>query len=150
MAIGKKQHELLMPDLRNVIISYAENDMGKYKVMKELNIGYEAFSKRQQRIIKLTRRNLENFKDLRVLLRAVRAPRRDIACPRVYLKPIHIETILAYAENGMSIKRTAAEIFLSYNAVFVRLRRIREITGLDPKKFNELCVLYDAAKKYGG
>jgi carbohydrate diacid regulator len=61
-----------------------------------------------------------------------------------------VETLLAYAENDMTILRTAKEGFLHYNTVKYRLNRVKEKTGLDPHKFYDLMKLVQMAEKENG
>lgn len=46
------------------------------------------------------------------------------------------ETVLAFAANDLSVARTAGALHLHPNTVQYRLRRVRELTGADPKRFD--------------
>ncbi len=55
------------------------------------------------------------------------------------------ETILAYIRNDMSYTKTGRELCYGANAIYERMMRIRDRTGLNPKSFLDLCVLYQEA-----
>lgn len=55
------------------------------------------------------------------------------------------ETILAYVRNDMSYTKTGRELYYGANAIYERMMRIRDRTGLDPKSFFDLCILYQKA-----
>ena len=55
------------------------------------------------------------------------------------------ETILAYVRNDMSYTKTGRELCYCANAIYERMMRIRERTGLNPKSFLDLCMLYQEA-----
>lgn len=56
-------------------------------------------------------------------------------------------TILAFAENSMRMPETARSLFVHYNTVKWRISKIKEITGLDPQNFYDLCKLVKMARK---
>lgn len=53
--------------------------------------------------------------------------------------------ILVFAKNNMKIQATADELGRHYNAVSVRMQKIKDITGLDPRIFYDLIKLVDIA-----
>ena len=52
-----------------------------------------------------------------------------------------IDTVLAFAEYDMGIRKTARETFFHYNTIVYRLERVKEKTGLDPHRFYDLMKL---------
>jgi hypothetical protein len=56
------------------------------------------------------------------------------------------ETALAYAECDLNVARTAQRLALHPNTVHYRLRRIEELTGLDPRRFADLMELVTAIR----
>lgn len=61
---------------------------------------------------------------------------------------VFLETLAAYAETG-SVPDTAARLFVHANTVTYRLRRIRDITGLDPRVPADAAVLVLALTLHG-
>ena len=55
-----------------------------------------------------------------------------------------IQTLFAYVYHNGSIQQTIDELFIHRNSLNYRFQRIREITGYDPEKFQELMFLYTA------
>lgn len=57
-----------------------------------------------------------------------------------------LETLKAFFDNNLSISKTAKVIYVHRNTLLYRLRRVKEITGLDPKKFDDAVQLRIALK----
>jgi carbohydrate diacid regulator len=57
-----------------------------------------------------------------------------------------LETLKAFFDNNLSISKTAQVIYVHRNTLLYRLRRVKEITGLDPKKFDDAVQLRIALK----
>lgn len=57
-----------------------------------------------------------------------------------------LETLKAFFDNNLSILKTAKVIYVHRNTSLYRLRRVKEITGLDPKKFDDAVQLRMALK----
>ena len=57
-----------------------------------------------------------------------------------------LETLKAFFDNNLSILKTAQAIYIHRNTLLYRLRRVKEITGLDPKKFDDAVQLRIALK----
>jgi len=57
-----------------------------------------------------------------------------------------LETLQAFFDNNLSISKTAQAIYVHRNTLLYRLRRVKEITGLDPKKFDNAVQLRLALK----
>lgn len=57
-----------------------------------------------------------------------------------------LETLKAFFDNNLSILKTAKVIYVHRNTLLYRLRRVKEITGLDPKKFDDAVQLRMALK----
>lgn len=70
----------------------------------------------------------------------------DIGEQRKELKPIFWETLQAFFEHNLNITNTAKTIFIHRNTLLYRLERVKQVTGLDPRKFNEAFQLYIALK----
>ncbi|MGM0370552.1 MAG: CdaR family transcriptional regulator [Bacillota bacterium] len=51
------------------------------------------------------------------------------------------QTLQVYFSNNLNISETARELFLHRNSILYRLDKIKEVTGLDPKKFNDAIQL---------
>lgn len=56
------------------------------------------------------------------------------------------DTVVAYARNDMRMSKTAQELHMSRRAVEERLKRIRQETGKDPRRFFELVALLERWK----
>lgn len=56
------------------------------------------------------------------------------------------DTVVAYARNDMRMSRAAQELHMSRRAVEERLKRIRQETGKDPRRFFELVALLERWK----
>lgn len=59
------------------------------------------------------------------------------------------DTVAAYARSDMRMSRAAKELHLSRRAVEERLRRIRNETGRDPRRFFDLVALLERWKNLG-
>jgi len=57
-----------------------------------------------------------------------------------------LETLKAFFDNNLSISKTSQVIYVHRNTLLYRLRRVKEITGLDPKKFDDAVQLRMALK----
>ena len=57
-----------------------------------------------------------------------------------------LDTLKAFFDNNLSISKTAQTIYIHRNTLLYRLRRVKEITGFDPKKFDEAVQLRIALK----
>jgi carbohydrate diacid regulator len=57
-----------------------------------------------------------------------------------------LDTLKAFFDNNLSISKTAQTIYIHRNTLLYRLRRVKEITGLDPKIFDEAVQLRIALK----
>jgi hypothetical protein len=57
-----------------------------------------------------------------------------------------VETIRAYAGCDLNVARTAQRLMLHANTVHYRLRRIEELSGLDPRRFSDLMELVTAIR----
>lgn len=62
------------------------------------------------------------------------------------LKPIFWETLQAFFDSNMNITNTARTIYVHRNTLLYRLEKIKQFTGLDPKKFSDALQLYIALK----
>ena len=52
-----------------------------------------------------------------------------------------LDTLKSFFDNNLSILKTAQTIYVHRNTLLYRLRRVKEITGLDPKKFDDAVQL---------
>lgn len=57
-----------------------------------------------------------------------------------------LETLKTFFDNNLSISKTAQVIYVHRNTLLYRLRRVKEITGLNPKKFDDAVQLRIALK----
>ena len=57
-----------------------------------------------------------------------------------------LETLQGFFDNNLSITKTAKALFMHRNTLLYRLGKIRKITGLDPKKFDDAVQLRVALK----
>jgi len=57
-----------------------------------------------------------------------------------------LETLKAFFDNNLSISKTAQTIYVHRNTLLYRLKRVKKITGLDPKKFDDAVQLRIALK----
>ncbi|HCL90802.1 MAG TPA: hypothetical protein DHW70_05745 [Candidatus Atribacteria bacterium] len=57
-----------------------------------------------------------------------------------------LETLKAFFDNNLSISKTAQAIYIHRNTLLYRLRRVKDIIGLDPKKFDDAIQLRLALK----
>ncbi len=62
------------------------------------------------------------------------------------LKPVFWETLQAFFDNNLNITDTAKSIYIHRNTLLYRLERIKQFTGLDPRKFEHALQLYIALK----
>lgn len=62
------------------------------------------------------------------------------------MNEILLDTLKSFFDNNLSISKTAQAIYAHRNTLLYRLRRIKEITGLDPKKFDDAMQLRMALK----
>jgi sugar diacid utilization regulator len=65
-----------------------------------------------------------------------------------------VTTLRAYLEAGLNLTRTAKALFVHPNTVEYRLRRIRELTGRDPRSPDDLLILslairFDELRSFG-
>ena len=56
------------------------------------------------------------------------------------------DTVAAYARNDMRMSKAAKELHMSRRAVEERLKRIRQETGKDPRRFFDLVALLEKWK----
>jgi len=56
------------------------------------------------------------------------------------------KTLNAFFDNNLSISKTSKSIYAHRNTLIYRLRRVKEITGLDPKNFDDAVRLRIALK----
>lgn len=52
-----------------------------------------------------------------------------------------IESLKAFADCDMNIKAAAQKLYVHSNTLRYRLRKIKEATGLNPRRFFDLVVL---------
>ncbi|MCK4308450.1 MAG: helix-turn-helix domain-containing protein [Candidatus Atribacteria bacterium] len=57
-----------------------------------------------------------------------------------------LETLQGFFDNNLSITQTAKALFIHRNTLLYRLERVKKITGLDPKKFDDAVLLRIALK----
>ncbi len=57
-----------------------------------------------------------------------------------------LETLQGFFDNNLSITQTAKALFVHRNTLLYRLGRVKKITGLDPKKFDDAVQLRLALK----
>jgi len=57
-----------------------------------------------------------------------------------------LRTLKSYFDHNLSISKTAKSIFIHRNTLLYRLRKVKEITGLDPKNFDDAVQLRIALK----
>ena len=57
-----------------------------------------------------------------------------------------LETLQGFFDNNLSITQTAKVLFIHRNTLLYRLERVKKITGLDPKKFDDAVQLRLALK----
>ncbi len=58
--------------------------------------------------------------------------------------PELIHTLRLFIDYNQSYKQTAKQLHIHINTLHYRLKKIEEHTGLDPKQFEDLNVLYFA------
>ena len=54
--------------------------------------------------------------------------------------------LIAYADNDMSVSKTAESMFFHRNTVEYHLNKVRDNTGQDPRCFHDLVQLFQLAK----
>jgi carbohydrate diacid regulator len=57
-----------------------------------------------------------------------------------------LETLQAFFDNNMNITDTAKKIYVHRNTLLYRLEKIKQYTGLDPRKFEHALQLYIVLK----
>jgi len=62
------------------------------------------------------------------------------------MNEILLKTLKAFFDNDLSTLKTVKNIYIHRNTLYYRLKRIKEITGLNPKKFDEAIQLRLAMK----
>ena len=62
------------------------------------------------------------------------------------LNQMEKDIILSFARNDMRVISAGKELFMSYGSVHYHMKKIKEKTGLDPKKFYELIELVKEVK----
>lgn len=63
---------------------------------------------------------------------------------RTVLTATDIEVLHALAENNMSTAGTARAIHMNRANIYYHINMIRDVTGLDPLKFYDMCWLLTA------
>ena len=63
---------------------------------------------------------------------------------------LQAKIILAYARHDMKVMRVAKEIYVTDSVVHYYFQKIKQETGLDPKKFYDLCRLVGIAASITG
>jgi DNA-binding PucR family transcriptional regulator len=53
-----------------------------------------------------------------------------------------VSTLRVYFDEGTNLTRSARALMVHSNTVLYRLRRIRELSGRDPRDLRELVILY--------
>lgn len=64
------------------------------------------------------------------------------------LDPEDIQLLLNYFQNNLSLKETAAQMYVHKNTIQYQLNRIHQITGYNPRQFKEAVILYMACNLY--
>lgn len=64
-----------------------------------------------------------------------------------YLTDVDVQTVLAFADNDMSVTETGRKLFLNRNTVKYHLERVGAKTGLSPLKFYDLVKLVGILKE---
>ncbi len=64
------------------------------------------------------------------------------------INPDLAETLRLFFENDSSVIKTAMAMNVHRNTVLYRLNKIKELTGLDPKKFKDAVELYSMLSKF--
>jgi DNA-binding PucR family transcriptional regulator len=57
-----------------------------------------------------------------------------------------VTTLRAYADCDLNVMRTAEQLVVHPNTVHYRLRRAAELSGRDPRRFNDLVELLTALR----
>ena len=66
------------------------------------------------------------------------------------LSDLEKEIIVAFAEYDMKPFRVAENIYVCRATVIYHIKKIKEKTGLDMRKFYDLCELLEIVKERGG
>ena len=69
------------------------------------------------------------------------------AQPPAMLSMAEREIILAFAENDMHVKQTARALYRSSGGMWYPFKKIKEHTGLDPRKFYDLIQLVNMCRE---
>jgi len=82
--------------------------------------------------------------DLEILLTDVAPHVRESYLTKILgrLSKEDIEVLEAYYDSGMALKKTAENLYIHQNTLQYRLKRIRDISGYDPRVFKEAVILY--------
>lgn len=62
------------------------------------------------------------------------------------LKPIFWETLQSFFEHNLNITNTSKSIYIHRNTLLYRLEKIKQFTGLDPRRFEHALQLYIGLK----
>ena len=54
---------------------------------------------------------------------------------------LDVKIILALADNRMNISKVSRVMFMHRNSVVYHIEKIKQLTGLDPTEFYDLCKL---------
>ncbi|KIL49442.1 CdaR family transcriptional regulator [Jeotgalibacillus soli] len=85
---------------------------------------------------------------LDIVLEEVTQPTRDEFTDRVLLAIRHdyelLETLKVYFLNNQSLKKTADDLHVHINTLHYRLKQIKDLTGIDPKKAEGITLFYIA------
>ncbi len=85
---------------------------------------------------------LENVKCLEV--KSYLPPKRIAKVEAIKSHGELIETLMLFFDNDSSIVKTSLVMNVHRNTVLYRLNKVKELTGLDPKKFKDAVKLYFA------
>lgn len=61
------------------------------------------------------------------------------------MNDLHRSVVIAFAENGMKVEKTARAMCYHHNNIKYHLENIARKTGLDPRNFFDLIRLYEMA-----
>jgi len=56
--------------------------------------------------------------------------------------------LMVFSRNNGSINATSEELFVHKNTLQYRLKKVKEITGYDPRKLRDFTILYLAILLY--
>ncbi len=65
----------------------------------------------------------------------------------VKLEKVLLKTLKTFFDNDLSVTKTASIMRVHKNTVLYRLNKVKENTGLDPKKFNDAMRLRDLLER---